>query len=89
VSSDVGTVSAGVRSSAAGDPGICVHHGGRSFVVTREHAGVFLRRVQAIADQGGSELVPLLHSTGLELLYIASNVPLQVHDVRDLSLHRG
>ena len=82
-------MSAGVRSSAAGDPGICVHHGGRHFVITREQSGVFLRRVQALCDAGGAELVPLLHSGGLELLYIASNVPLQVHDVRDNSFHRS
>ncbi len=85
---DTPQVGTGSRQSGGpgGDPGICVHHGGRCFVVTRDHASIFLRRVQSLADRGASELVPLLHSEGVELLFIASNVPLQVHDVRDRSL---
>ena len=71
------------------DPGICVHHRGRCYVTTRLHAGIFLRRVQGLADRGASELVPLLHDDGLDLLFVASNIPLQVHDVRDRSFDRS
>jgi hypothetical protein len=68
---------------------ICVHHGGHCYLTTRAHAGIFLRRVQSLADQGASELVPLLHDGGLDLLFIGSNVPLQVHDARDRSMDRS
>jgi hypothetical protein len=63
-----------------------VHHSGHCFLTSREQSGIFLRRVQYLVDHGASELVPLLHEGGLELLFIAANVPLQVHDARDRSL---
>lgn len=88
MSSDVGTVSTGVRTPASGDAGICIHHGGHCFVTTRERASVFLRRVQALCDENSSELVPLLHQNGIDLLFISASIPLQVHDIRDESYHR-
>jgi hypothetical protein len=89
VSSDIGNVDRGVTSAAFQDRGICVHYGGHCYVTTRERAASFLRRVQQLTERGASELVPLLHSEGIELLFIASNVPLQVHDMRDRSLDRS
>jgi hypothetical protein len=90
VQSNLGQLDAATPTRAPlDDPGICVHHGGHCYVTTRERAGIFLRRVQALADRGENELVPLLHSEGVDLLFIASNVPLQVHDVRDRSLDRS
>jgi hypothetical protein len=71
------------------EAGICVHHGGHCYLTTRTLAGIFLRRVQYLADHGAGELVPLLHDGGLDLLFIASNVPLQVHDARDRSMDRS
>ena len=68
---------------------ICIHHSGRCFITTHEHAGIFLRRVQQIADKRICELVPLLHSDGVDLLLISAASPLQVHDARDRSFeHR-
>jgi hypothetical protein len=89
---DVGQAVSRATTAVGTDAGICVHHGGHCYLITREQAGIFLRRVQNLVDRGASELVPLLHADGLDLLFIASNVPLQVHDSRDRSMdrsHRG
>jgi hypothetical protein len=88
-------VEGGLRSSVAltatlrSSSSICIHHSGRRFITTPEHASIFLRRVQQIADRRICELVPLLHSDGVDLLLISAASPLQVHDVRDRSFeHR-
>jgi len=75
-------------AAPGGSPSICIHHSGRCFVTTHEHAGIFLRRVQKIADKRICELVPLLHSNGVDLLLISATTPLQVHDIRDRSFER-
>lgn len=59
---------------------VCVHYGGRQFIATYEMAGIFLRRAQRLLDANESELVPLLHAGGLELLYVAPSMPFAVHD---------
>lgn len=59
---------------------VCVHYGGRQFIATYEMAGIFLRRAQRLIDAGGAELVPLVHESGLELLYVSSAVPFSVHN---------
>jgi hypothetical protein len=64
---------------------ICVHHSGRCFRTTFDLASAFIRRAHALTDQGGAELVPLLHESGIELLFVSSQTPLQVHDIRDHS----
>jgi hypothetical protein len=75
----------GPAAAAGSSPSVCIHHSGRYFVTGHEHAGIFLRRVQRIADRRTQELVPLLHDEGLDLLLISAASPLQVHDVRDQS----
>jgi hypothetical protein len=72
-------------AATGSSPSICIHHSGRHFVATREHASIFLRRVQDIADRRISELVPLLHSEGVDLLLVSATSPMRVHDVRDRS----
>jgi hypothetical protein len=76
-------------ATSGSSPSICIHHSGRSFVTTREQAGIFLRRVQVISDRRISELVPLLHSGGVDLLLVSAASPMQVHDVRDRSFERN
>ena len=71
------------RAEAEPSASICIHHSGRCFTTTRERAGIFLRHAQAVADQGANELVPLLHGCGLDILFVAANAPLRVHDVGD------
>lgn len=67
----------------------CVHHGGRSLRVTVDQAQAFVRRVHRLTDEGGAELVPLLHDRGVDLLHISARTPLQIHDIRDHSLDRS
>jgi hypothetical protein len=64
---------------------ICVHHSGRCFRTTFDQASAFVRRVHSLIDQGGAELVPLLHGAGVDLLFVSATTPLQVHDIRDHS----
>jgi hypothetical protein len=74
------------RLDPASNATICIHHSGRSFEASAAHAAVFLRRVRELTDAGHGELVPLLHSSGLEILYVTAATPLVVHDSRDRSL---
>jgi hypothetical protein len=86
---DGGTVRAGTSTPAADTSRVCVHHGGNCYITTRDRVGVFLRRAQWLCGHGGAELVPLVHDAGVDLLFISSRVPLQVHDVRDRSFQRN
>jgi hypothetical protein len=67
----------------------CVHHSGRYFRITFDQASAFVRRVDRIMEAGASELVPLLHQGGVELLLVSAQTPLQVHDIRDHSFDRS
>jgi hypothetical protein len=49
---------------------VTVNHGGRSFVATAEMAEIFANRADAAVSSGRSELVPLSHRDGLELLLV-------------------
>jgi len=49
---------------------VAVHHGGRSYVATAEMAEIFARRAEAAIRNGRSELVPLAHRGGVELLLV-------------------
>jgi hypothetical protein len=65
---------------------ICIHHSGRCFRVSFELATVFMRRARQILDNDRGELVPLLHAEGFDMLFVARQTPLQLHDLRDHSL---
>lgn len=58
---------------------VCIHHGGRRFVASAEMAGIFLRNAQRLIDDRDTQLVPLLHRDGVELLLISAATPLSVH----------
>ncbi len=58
---------------------VCIHHGGRRFVASAEMAGIFLRHAQRLIDDGDTQLVPLLHREGVELLLVSAATPLSVH----------
>ncbi|CAN5250096.1 hypothetical protein BH09ACT3_BH09ACT3_12790 [soil metagenome] len=51
---------------------VAVHYGGRSFVATAEMAQIFAHRADAALAAGRSELVPLSHRDGLELLIVGA-----------------
>lgn len=58
----------------------CIQYGGRRFDCTPEMARIFLKHARAIIESGEEELVPLLHSGGIELLFISRATPYSVLD---------
>ncbi len=78
------TESRGLRT-ATNRP-VCIRYCGRDFVASPEMAGIFLRRTQELLDNEDAQLVPLLHRDGIEMLYVARDTPLTVHDVDDAFL---
>lgn len=66
---------------------VTVHHGGRTFVATREMADVFESRALELVSEGESGLVPLLHRDGIDMLLISPTmafaiVPIEVAEPR-------
>lgn len=57
---------------------VVVCYGGHEFVSTCEMAECFLGKARLAIESHSSELVPLLHAGGLELLFIAENTPFRV-----------
>jgi hypothetical protein len=79
------SVGHGGRQGVADD--VCLHVIGRRFRTTRERAQAFLRHVETSTFRGRPELAPLLHSEGVDLLFVTSRTPMSMHDVRDRSFH--
>lgn len=52
-----------------------IHYGGRIFSCSPEMASIFLRHAREVIESGDEELVPLLHSEGIELLFISRATP--------------
>ncbi|RFA18000.1 hypothetical protein [Subtercola boreus] len=48
-----------------------VHHNGNQYLATAEMAEIFLAKAVGITEQGDTQLVPLLHSQGVDLLLIS------------------
>src|ERR1700712_1141663 len=48
-----------------------VHHSGRAFVATATMASIFAARANDVIGRGDTELVPLLHRGGVDLLLIS------------------
>ena len=63
---------------AAKEQWVVVCYGGHEYVSTSEMAECFLGKARLALDSHVSELVPLLHKGGLELLFIAENTPFTV-----------
>lgn len=77
------------RPNPDGNGAICIHHSGRAFLASVDQAAIFLRRAQHIISHRQTELVPLLHADGVDLLFVTARTPLQVHDSRDRSITVG
>ncbi|MBX3088079.1 MAG: hypothetical protein KF742_06285 [Cryobacterium sp.] len=58
-------------------------YGGRSFDCSSEMAQIFLRRARAVIERGAEQLVPLLHSGGIELLLVSRTTPYSLRDLND------
>ncbi|MDF2443741.1 MAG: hypothetical protein JWR01_1944 [Subtercola sp.] len=48
-----------------------VHHNGNRYFATAEMAEIFRSRAEQTAQNGETELIPLLHSNGVELLLVS------------------
>jgi hypothetical protein len=57
---------------------VVISYGGREFVARPSMADVFLRNSRKVLDSGHSELVPLLHEDGVELLLVSRGVAIRV-----------
>jgi hypothetical protein len=59
------------QALVTGEPLIVIHCAGTVFLAPAEMAAIFLRRALDAVAEGRSELVPLLHLDGLDLLLIS------------------
>ncbi len=50
-----------------------VNHGGRQFYATKDMAIIFSARAEDVIARNDTELVPLLHRGGVDLLLISPN----------------
>jgi hypothetical protein len=60
---------------------IAIRYGGRRFVSSREMGEIFLRHAREVIESGESELVPLRHIEGVELLLISRLTPYSLADL--------
>jgi hypothetical protein len=60
---------------------VTIHCVGREFVTRLTMADIFLRRSSDVIADGGSELVPLLHQGGLELIFVSEVTEIKVTDL--------
>lgn len=58
-----------------------IHWGGREFHTDHSMSEIFIKRVRETADSGRSELVPLLHEGGLDLLLVTPTTIVTTHPV--------
>ena len=63
---------------------VVICYGGREFVARPSMAEVFLRNSRKVLDSGHSELVPLLHEGGVELLLVSRGVAIRVTSTDDV-----
>jgi hypothetical protein len=59
---------------------VTIHCVGREFVTRLTMADIFLRRSSDVIADGGSELVPLLHQDGLEMIFVSEVTEITVTD---------
>jgi hypothetical protein len=81
------------RASLAGRPGasspalleeeeaVLIHFAGCEFLTRISMAKIFLHRLEAVIAEDGSELVPLLHVGGIEMLAVTRFMPISVSEV--------
>jgi hypothetical protein len=57
-----------------------IQYGGRRFSCTPEMARIFLKHAREVIESGDEQLVPLLHSGGIELLLVSRATPYTLLD---------
>jgi hypothetical protein len=60
---------------------VAIHCVGREFVTRLPMARIFLRRSSDVVADGGSELVPLLHQGGLEMIFVSDHTDITVSEI--------
>ncbi|HEY0261251.1 MAG TPA: hypothetical protein VGC18_15515 [Lacisediminihabitans sp.] len=58
-----------------------VHHGGRSYVATATMADIFVAHARDVIARNETELVPLLHQGGVDLLVIGPETRFAIVDI--------
>ena len=58
-----------------------IHHGGRAYVATATMCDIFAAHADDTAARGDTELVPLLHRGGVDMLLIGPGVPYAVSSI--------
>lgn len=61
--------------------GYVIHYFGNRYIAETEMALIFHRRMRALIEAGEGELVPLRHVEGIDLLWIASEVPCRLEEI--------
>lgn len=74
---------------ASAPPFIVIRYGGRRFVASREMGEIFLRHAREVIESGESQLVPLRHIEGVELLLVSRITPYSLADLGDPELRVG
>ncbi|GAA3740846.1 hypothetical protein GCM10022239_15740 [Leifsonia bigeumensis] len=57
-----------------------IQYGGRIFYCTPEMARIFLKHARDVIESGEEQLVPLLHSGGIDLLLVSRATPYTLLD---------
>ena len=60
---------------------VVIHFAGREFLTRISMAKIFLHRFEAVIAGDSSELVPLLHEGGIEMLAVTIFMPISVSEV--------
>ncbi len=74
--------------TAASDWSRTVHYGGRNYIASRDMADIFEARAAAVVAAGETELVPLLHQGGVDLLLVSPTIRYTVVPI-DLGVTTG
>jgi hypothetical protein len=67
-------------TTTSASPREIIVHGGRRFDCTPEMARIFLKHAREVIESGEEQLVPLLHSGGIELLLVSRATPYTLLD---------
>ena len=74
--------------TAASDWSRTIHYGGRNYIASRDMALIFESKANAVIAAGDTELVPLLHQGGVDLLLISPSTGFTVVPI-DLGVTTG
>ncbi len=68
-------VSSDTTKDTVDAPSAIISYGGRLYRCSPEMARIFLKHAREVIERGDEQLVPLLHSGGIELLFVSRVTP--------------